>query len=239
MKKLLVSDYDMTLRFRGQNLSKVELENIRSIARFINNGNVFAIASSRQFLSLSEEIEKNGFPTNYICCANANAIFNHNGELMFLNDLSVEEMRQINIILNGKYDAKLLDVYGKESYDYGLSYHIITRTNLDAEQLFVSVFQENGYGVDYFQNEGYVFSGLKQKDSAVEFIRLREGIKPDDVFTIGDGINDIPMLLNYNGYTFSWGEGTKSASLGQVDSVSNFIDLIESDKVLKRTYRKW
>ena len=45
-----------------------------------------------------------------------------------------------------------------------------------------------------------IVSSKASKSLMIEKILVREEIKKDNVFTIGDGVNDIDMIRNFNGY---------------------------------------
>lgn len=45
-----------------------------------------------------------------------------------------------------------------------------------------------------------IVSSKASKSLMIEKILVREEIKKDNVFTIGDGVNDIDMIRKYNGY---------------------------------------
>lgn len=73
-----------------------------------------------------------------------------------------------------------------------------------------------------------IVSSKASKSLMIEKILVREEIKKDNVFTIGDGVNDIDMIRKYNGYRVI-------NSCKELDSITNRVidnvsDLIEKIK---------
>ena len=60
-KKVLVVDYDRTLFINNSDM----LNNINSINKFRENGNIFIIATGRTYNSLKKEIDKFGFMSSF------------------------------------------------------------------------------------------------------------------------------------------------------------------------------
>ena len=66
MKKLLVSDYDLTLKliydFDNDLLIRA---NVAAIKKFMDEGNIFMLNTGRAYDSIKEEVNKNHVPYNY------------------------------------------------------------------------------------------------------------------------------------------------------------------------------
>ena len=75
-KKVLVVDYDRTLFINNSDM----LNNINSINKFRENGNIFIIATGRTYNSLKKEIDKYNIEYDYL-------ILNH-GSLVIKKDKS-------------------------------------------------------------------------------------------------------------------------------------------------------
>ena len=58
--KLLVSDYDGT--FKEENNNKNIKANIEAIKKFTKNGNIFALATGRNFTSIKSETTRYNIP---------------------------------------------------------------------------------------------------------------------------------------------------------------------------------
>lgn len=220
--KLLVSDYDGTINFRGS----IKDEDLESLKRFYNQGNILSIASSRPYESLHNEMMIFKVPFNLLICNNGNAIFDNNG-LVDFNSLNIEELIAFRKLLkdlpkNSKITA--YDAYGRNAPNNPLYYRIILDNNYDFES-FYQMFYECGFDADYYLNNGIVFSGKREKAYATKYAIEKYGIKSDEVYTIGDGDNDYEMLKDYNGYTFSWSSPkVKELKLPVVNSISEVIN---------------
>ena len=73
-KKVLVVDYDRTLFINNDDV----LNNINSINKFRENGNIFIIATGRTYNSLKKEIDKYNIEYDYL-------ILNHGSLLKKIN----------------------------------------------------------------------------------------------------------------------------------------------------------
>jgi len=234
MKKLLVSDYDMTFKYRDEKLCKDEVDNIIKVKKFIDDGNIFMISTARQYKSILEAIKKYNIPYNYLSCLNSNLVLDSSGNILSINYLDSDEMQCIINQLYKEYYYRPIDYNGN-----------VTLTNMIAYQFYLkskeiitldkipNVIRDN-FGYDYYCNSGYIYSSKYKKDYGVELIKKKENIEKQNIFTIGDEIDDIPMIKEYNGYTVNWGNETKKYALDTVDSVGQLVDKIEKNKVLIR-----
>ena len=65
------------------------------------------------------------------------------------------------------------------------------------------------------------------KSSAISLVSQLENISKCDIFTIGDHLNDLEMIRDFNGYTLPWGrKEVKEISQGQVFSVASLVKKI-------------
>ena len=62
MKKIVFSDYDGTLNTGEEDMIK----NIQAIQEFMNNGNLFVIATGRSYLDLKRKLESYPIPFDYL-----------------------------------------------------------------------------------------------------------------------------------------------------------------------------
>lgn len=60
-------------------------------------------------------------------------------------------------------------------------------------------------------------------------------ITSNNIFSIGDGLNDLSMIKKYNGFTLPWGEQkVKEVALEEVSSFGDLVDKIEKGNCLVR-----
>lgn len=228
MKKLLISDYDHTLNNGG-----ISSEDLRKARDFIDAGNVLVVASSRTWPSLSSEMTRYKFPYSYLSCANANAIYDQNGQLIYINTLTPEEKSLIQTLSSKVKNIQGIDAYGEYSIDKILYYQLLLEQDKQFAQEILPFLVKYNLEADYYGNASYIFSGRKQKDFAGTLIGLRHFILTDNIFTIGDGLNDLSMIEKYNGFTLPWGnQELKSRALEEVDSFGELVEKIEKGTCL-------
>ena len=88
MSKLLVSDYDDTLYTSSKSL----YFNILAIEKFRKNGNKFAIATGRNFISIDSLIRKYKIPYDYLICNDGSIIFDNKHNIISAHYLSNSEV---------------------------------------------------------------------------------------------------------------------------------------------------
>ena len=140
MKKLLVSDYDLTLKLLyGLNNDFLIKANVKAIKRIMEQGHIFMINTGRNYDSIKEEINANNIPYNYLSCNDGSLLLNHNDELICYYDL------------NSNYDYKLLFniLYSKGYHPY-IKLDKVLIENKDIENI------SKTYYLDYIINEEVV-----------------------------------------------------------------------------------
>lgn len=225
MKKMLISDYDNTLNING-----VSDRDLQMIDKFVSLGNIFVVSSSRTWPSLNSEMEKYGVPFNYLCCANANAIYDNSGKPIYVNYLNSEEKILIESLREKLEKMIGFDELGIKSNDDVLYYHLILSAGDDFGKKVLPYLLETKLESDYYANVGQVFSSRIQKDFAGTFLGQQLLIPIEQIYTIGDGRNDLSMIAAYNGYTLPWGiVKLKNVALSEVLSVGELLQQIIND----------
>ena len=83
MGKLLVSDYDMTLRVIYDFENDLILNaNLKALHGFIDRGNTFLLNTGRNYYSIKHEIEKYHIPYHYLACNGGAILLNGDGSLL-------------------------------------------------------------------------------------------------------------------------------------------------------------
>ncbi len=92
MKKLLVSDYDMTLKvlydFKNDFIIKA---NIEAIKELMSDGNIFMLNTGRDYNSIKEEVIKNHIPYNYLACNDGTILLDEHDGLVHFYDIQTKE----------------------------------------------------------------------------------------------------------------------------------------------------
>lgn len=203
--QLLVSDYDGTLRsscnpFRIRNLKL----NIEAIREFRNRGNTFMISTGRTLPAIKQEIEKHQIPFDYLACNDGSILFDsdyHIVESFYMKPAVVRDLvKQIFETILGE-SLCMFDYSGMtQNFDNVLELELVTklaRFRKDYAKLQHIVDQYPELDIMNFFSINYV----KSKNGKSRTIRtVQDLIHPDEIVTVGDNLNDLDMLLNYEGY---------------------------------------
>ena len=236
MKKILVSDYDGTFY---QNDIDIR-ENIDKVNEFRTLGNLFVLATGRSYVDLKIMIDKYKIPYDYLILNHGALLLSKNLEVLNVFILDKELVVSVLEYANNNkdiYDVVLIDVFKKKVTDTSNVVKIMLKLYSYDNALDVKKYIDERYTniKCYYEKEDNhylveIVSSKASKSLMIEKILVREEIKKDNVFTIGDGVNDIDMIRNFNGYRVI-------NSCKELDSITNRVidnvsDLIEKIKCL-------
>lgn len=232
MKKIIISDYDETLYTDEKSM----LINIDMINQFRNKKNLFVIATGRNFDSLKQEIMKYNIRFDYL-------ILNH-GAVTLDSKLKVIGNSNINNNIVGsilkdkivlkKYikSIKLFDIFNEdiESMSYFVTKVEIILADHKYIKKVISYINNKYIGIRFYVVEEDNYSAIEivsantNKCSAIKKILIKEKINSENVYTIGNGYNDLEMIEEYNGYGMKNSEQRiKKAASKLYDNVSDLI----------------
>jgi len=224
---LLASDYDNTL-----NTFKLDLKvNIIYLKKFINDGNLFLLNTGREYKSIKKEIKKYNIPYSYLSCTNGNILLDNKDNLIYTTNL----------------DEKLLNEFLKLKEKFDLDINTISFNNniLEFEIIISSLnkiflLELNKYMIKYNMNyhvfkknnkyHVYIYSNLITKNNPIETLKEKHNINSNNIYTIGDHINDLEMIRDYNGYAMKWAK--KEVKDVSIDTCYMVLSLIK--KINKR-----
>lgn len=241
MKKILISDFDLTLYTDRDSL----LKNIKAIDKFRADGNLFVLATGRSINDLNKVLNGDYLPYDYLILNHGTLIMDKEGNV--LNEKYIEED-----IVKGIYDIACAylpwicdkKIYSAVKKDIEFGSAPINKVMFDFKMVYHEKMQEfyntvkKKYGDKVF---GYILkwddcdeieflaNGVN-KTSQIDFIIDKEGIPLENVYTIGDGINDKEMLLKFNGVCMenSFSE-ILDLKLNKYKTVYDFINDIEKN----------
>lgn len=204
--KLIVSDFDLT--FFDDNYD----ENIKLVNDFVDKGNIFVIATGRSYELLKKEIENKNIKFKYLICSDGAIILDET--LNILKQIVFDEC--INeIIEHLKKDSNLLSI-DIDSNQIGISGVYCIFNDIEyASKVLENIKQK--YNVDgYVTTHGIniINKGIS-KVNGIDYIKGILKIEDENIYTVGDSINDVEMIEKYNGY---W--------IGK-NNLSNFKEFIE------------
>ena len=208
--KLIVSDFDLT--FFDDDYD----ENITLANDFVDKGNIFVIATGRSYELLKKEIENKKIKFKYLICSDGAVILDEN--LNVLKQVVFEQNYINKIIENLKKDINLSSI-DIDSNEMGISgVYCVFNDIKYARRVLENIKKE--YNVDgYVTTHGInIVKKNISKVNGIDYIKEILKIKDENIYTIGDNINDLEMINKYNGY---WIKGEK------INGVSNFKEFIK------------
>ena len=236
MKKILISDYDGTFYQNDIDIKK----NIDKVNEFRTLGNLFVLATGRSYVDLKIMIDKYKKPYDYLILNHGALLLSKKLEILNVFTLDKELVGSVLEYANNNkdiYDVVLIDVFKKKVTDTSNAVKIMLKLYSYDNALDVKKYIDERYTniKCYYEKEDNhylveIVSSKASKSLMIEKILVREEIKKDNVLTIGDGVNDIDMIRNFNGYRVI-------NSCKELDSITNRVidnvsDLIEKIKCL-------
>jgi HAD superfamily hydrolase (TIGR01484 family) len=232
MKKLLVTDYDNTLYCDEESI-KI---NLNKIDEFRNKGNLFSIASGRSYLNFKDKINTYDLKFDYLILSHGALILDQNMNLIkkyiinekiiidimnFLNNIKkytfilfntwstskdekINNISKMTIKFNSIEEAKKIEKILKNKYD-----DIVTIYQINNKNHYIEIISKEA-----------------NKSNAIRYIIDKYNISKNNVYTIGNGINDIEMIRDYNGYAMS--KSNNKLLTYAIKKYNNVYELIET-----------
>lgn len=223
--KVLASDYDGTLR-TGE---MVDTKDVEAIHTFREQGNVFGLVTGRSMESIKKEIERNGFEFDFIIANNGGVVYDANFNKLqclymdfnkALDIISyIKTLDCVSFVINDGYnrykvrvdDSQIDHKYGdmaevtneEEVLDKGKIAQLVISLNDQQMAHEISEYINtafSGYVVAYPNTHcvDIVPAGVS-KAEGLYVIESYMDLDHDDIYTIGDSYNDIPMLKEFHG----------------------------------------
>lgn len=198
--KLLASDYDGTFKTNKKNL----YFNIYAIEKFRENRNKFAIVTGRSYSSIKREIYKYNIDYDYLSCNNGLIIFDNKDNIIKKHNISLESLQNIFDVIYQNERVNKVGLYNLYDITYEfkniLEIFLSFETKMDAIKFKKEIEESfNDIKCSLLKNKLFIGKDINKAD-AVSFIQRLENIHYDDVYTIGDDLNDLEMLKQFHGY---------------------------------------
>lgn len=238
--KLFGSDYDGTMC-----VAKQYEEGLNdAIKAFQAAGNKFGIVTGRSLGTLEHEVKVNQIPVDFLV-SNNGGIVKIDGKLLYeaLFDFStietlVEDLRHQDILgyvlNNGVERSKKIIVECDEMKNYGVQHYFIEEADLLSQQKVAQIVVvvktvEEGKQLAAYLNHTYqgklsAFSNINcvdivpyevSKANGLAKVADYFGIDEQAIYCIGDGGNDLPMLVRFNGATMHHASGEMHEEISQ------------------------
>ena len=234
MKKILISDYDGTFYQNDRDIKK----NIDKVNEFRTLDNLFVLATGRSYVDLKQKIDKYEIPYDYLILNHGALLLSKDLEIIKVFTLDKELVDSILEYANNKdiYDVILISAFDKNVTDTLNIVKIMLKLYNYDKALEVKNYIDKSYpniGSYLARDEEHylveVVSCKASKSFMIEKILDKEKIVKKNVYTIGDGINDIDMIRDYNGYRVSNScKELVSVTDRVIDNVSDLISRISN-----------
>lgn len=223
--KILASDYDGTLRTE-EVVSKKDLD---AIVAFRKAGNVFGIVTGRSMESMRVELERNSIEFDFIVTNNGGVIFDKDLNQLQCNYMDFDKALDIiayiktlncaSFVVNDGYRRFKISVHQDQiDYKYGNIADTVNEEEIldrgKIAQLVISLNDSalaeeitdfinsnfKGYAIAYTNvNCVDIVPDGVSKAEGLYFIEAQLGLEHEDIYTIGDSFNDLPMIEEFNG----------------------------------------
>jgi HAD superfamily hydrolase (TIGR01484 family) len=227
MTKLLVSDFDNTFY-----VAEDYLKNIEAANNFVDRGNIFVIATGRHSQKLLKDIKSYNIKYSYLICNDGGIIFDKDLNVIYQQDIPIHLVKPIiNIFGNSPHvidwyiDTGLEITKDKNSTANGLIGRVANLN--EATDILNSILLKYPEVYGYISTNWInIIEKTVSKRHAIEVINKIINIDKNDIYTIGDNINDISMSI-YNSFCMKNSiDDLKKICLGEYDSVYQLINNI-------------
>ncbi len=228
--KLLASDFDKTLFDQNYIL------NINAVNRFVDKGNMFIIATGRHLPRLLHDIKGYTIKYSYLVCNDGGVIYDNKLNCIYKASISNETTNNIIDYIKTKLNNTISDwfvdttkVYTKDLKN-DISAIILLFINKEKAEILLQDILKKFSDVDGYISDFHINLRPKgtSKANAINLIIKKEQIKKENVYTVGDHINDIEMIKEFNGYCMSIStEELKKVCKNQVNTVYELVDKIK------------
>ena len=219
---LLVSDFDGT--FFDNNY----IDNIEKVNKFVDAGNIFVIATGRSINNLKQDINDYNIKYSYLICSDGASIYDskHNNlytcnidkELInpICNKLENDENITITLLENDNFVSSTIanSIAGK-FIDKRLAFKLLENLKKEYPQVYA------------YLSENYINirNNKVSKANAIDILIEKKNFKFEDVYVVGDSVNDLEMLNRFNSFSFFHvDENVKKVSKKLVKNFNEVID---------------
>ena len=179
--------------------------NIREIIKYMDRGNIFGVASNKDFVKIGSPATLTKLQYNYIVASNGLATFDYALNPILINGLDKEKLEKYLEIIEASKLIKsyeLKDMYGLPTRDTAKAVQLICQKDQTSiEDKFDLIRQIDLECVD--NNEYLFFNNPTDLVDGIEAIRQERGIDKESIYTVGNDIYALQMATNYNGYRTS------------------------------------
>lgn len=221
--KCLISDFDGTL-YDGNFIN-----NLKSIKEFIDDGNMFVIATGRTFKNIKNKIVEAGISYNYLICSDGASIFDSNDNIIYNKYLDNDLKEKLTLRFQNDKRVSLIN--------YDNNFELNGDVTQDTSRILIKTYKKTDYiqiidelkkeypYLKIYKSPNWINISIETKDVAVTYL---EGLMQiDKIYVVGDGYNDIEMINKYDGYIMKNNTLDNTHNYKMVDSIEKLINIIK------------
>jgi len=232
MEKLLVSDYDDTIKTSNVFITKL---NFNAIKKFRENGNKFVVASGRDYKSLSKALSFYNCEYDGLICNDGSVGFDSNGKVIYEQKLDENLVNNLSYYFdnNGNkyiYHYQMYNSFGYTSTNKNIIEFVIVPKLFKNIKPLIKEIQTYfpDLHINKFNNAIYIRKNYSKSDG-IKIISKNLNILKENIYTIGDWKNDYEMIRDYNGYNVFFSHPSLyKVSDGTVTSVSHLVKKLKN-----------
>ena len=196
--KVLASDFDLTLYVPDEEVVK---KNVIAIRSFMKQGNLFGIVTGRNYSSVKQLLNQYDIPYHYLVCQDGAKLFDSMDYCFSTIYLSREDIIQIIPVLEQyNFDYYLDDGYNQtENMDDCVKVVGIIGDRRKEAQQVVDHLLDMGFYAYLSVEHINIMDGSVNKKDALEKVLVHADCYKDDLYVIGDSVNDYEMLSSFQG----------------------------------------
>lgn len=196
--KVLASDFDLTLYVPDEEVVK---KNVIAIRSFMKQGNLFGIVTGRNYSSVKQLLNQYDIPYHYLVCQDGAKLFDSMDYCFSTIYLSREDIIQILPVLEQyNFDYYLDDGYNQtENMDDCVKVVGIIGDRRKEAQQVVDHLLDMGFYAYLSVEHINIMDGSVNKKDALEKVLVHADCYKDDLYVIGDSVNDYEMLSSFQG----------------------------------------
>lgn len=223
--RILVTDYDNTLELHYDftDNDAILKRNITAINKFMKN-NILCIATGRHFDAIYKTLMENNIEFNYLCANNGAELYDKNYKLLFCLPIYEHDLKTLmgldkEVFFRNPCNSELISsanlyIYNSDEYE-----EIRDFLNNNLKESFI----------EYKFPKIKIINKKCNKVNIIDIIKIIEKIEDEKIYTIGDDINDIEMILKYNGYSLmTANQEVKSVAIRLYDELNELIEDIDN-----------
>lgn len=198
--KILVTDFDKT--FFTDSYEK----NIDLVNQFVENGNMFIIATGRPIYLLEADINKYHIDYNYLICNDGAVIFDKAKRKIYEDNMDKEIAINIFNELQGDLNLEKVFIDNTTSFstDTNDIFNGIVALPIDRQKALNSI----EYLCNKYPNiQGYlshkwvnILTKNASKGNAIKWLASKNSWNVSEIITVGDNKNDLSMSGDFNSY---------------------------------------